>query len=123
MLGAIAEADAIVVGPSNPVISIGPILAVPGMRDALAAAAGARGGGEPIRGRAGGQGPDRVLLRPGRHRAERRRDRGAYGELLDGIVADEEVTGLPSLAIDTLMDTPADRRRVAASVLELARGL
>ena len=31
-------------------------------------------------------------------------------------MADEEVTGLPSLAIDTLMDTPADRRRVAASV-------
>ena len=29
-----------------------------------------------------------------------------YGDLLDGIVADEEVTGLPSLAIDTLMDTP-----------------
>ena len=38
VLGAIAEADAIVIGPSNPVISIGPILAVPGMRDALAAA-------------------------------------------------------------------------------------
>ena len=30
------EAEAIVIGPSNPVISIGPILAVPGMREALA---------------------------------------------------------------------------------------
>src|SRR5205814_1994649 len=35
---ALAGADAIVVGPSNPVISIGPILSVPGMRDAIAAA-------------------------------------------------------------------------------------
>src|SRR5439155_26726827 len=37
-LEAIAAADAIVVGPSNPVISIGPILAVPGVIDALRAA-------------------------------------------------------------------------------------
>src|SRR5262249_52776870 len=36
---AIASARAIIVGPSNPVISIGPILAVPGLRDALRAAA------------------------------------------------------------------------------------
>ncbi len=36
-LEAIAAADAIVIGPSNPIISIGPILAVPGMRQALAA--------------------------------------------------------------------------------------
>src|SRR5919106_4108504 len=34
VLEALAEADAIVIGPSNPVISIGPILAVPGLRDA-----------------------------------------------------------------------------------------
>ena len=37
-LDAIARADAIVIGPSNPVISIGPILAVPGLRDAITAA-------------------------------------------------------------------------------------
>ena len=39
VLDAIAAAEAIVIGPSNPVISIGPILAVPGMREALAARA------------------------------------------------------------------------------------
>src|SRR5918999_5247161 len=38
VLDAVARADAIVVGPSNPVISIGPILAVPGMQDALVSA-------------------------------------------------------------------------------------
>jgi LPPG:FO 2-phospho-L-lactate transferase len=36
VLDAVAQADAIVIGPSNPVISIGPILALPGMREALA---------------------------------------------------------------------------------------
>src|SRR5881394_2894889 len=35
VLAALQEADAIVIGPSNPVISIGPILAVPGMREAM----------------------------------------------------------------------------------------
>ena len=35
---ALESADAIVIGPSNPVVSIGPILALPGMREALAAA-------------------------------------------------------------------------------------
>ena len=40
-LDAIAAARAIVIGPSNPVISIGPILAVPGMREALRGGAGA----------------------------------------------------------------------------------
>ena len=38
VLAALAEAELIVIGPSNPVISIGPILALPGMREALAGA-------------------------------------------------------------------------------------
>ena len=38
VLAAIADAEAIVIGPSNPVISIGPILAIPGIREAIAAA-------------------------------------------------------------------------------------
>src|SRR3954454_2806725 len=37
-LDAIARADAILIGPSNPIVSIGPILAVPGMNEALSAA-------------------------------------------------------------------------------------
>ncbi len=57
-LEAIAEADAIVFCPSNPVVSIGPILAVPGVRDAVAArrdrAVGVSGivGGAPVSGMA-----------------------------------------------------------------------
>ena len=40
VLGALREADAVVIGPSNPIASIAPILAVPAMRDAVRAAPG-----------------------------------------------------------------------------------
>lgn len=57
VLEAIAEADVVLLSPSNPVVSIGPILAVPGMRDALAAARAVVGvspiiGGRVVRGMA-----------------------------------------------------------------------
>ena len=42
------DAEAIVIGPSNPVISIGPILAVPGMREAIAASGGPGRRGQPL---------------------------------------------------------------------------
>ena len=46
-----------------------------------------------------------------------------YAELLDGLVADEPVDGLPVLQTDTLMSDRSSRRRVAAETLEFARGL
>ena len=48
MLEAIAAADVVLIAPSNPVVSIGPILAVPGIRDALRAAPGRVVGVSPI---------------------------------------------------------------------------
>jgi LPPG:FO 2-phospho-L-lactate transferase len=45
---ALAEADVVLIAPSNPVVSIGPILAVPGIRDALRAAAAPVVGVSPI---------------------------------------------------------------------------
>ena len=59
VLDAIAGARAIVIGPSNPVISIGPMLAVPGLREALRRRAGAGRGRLAARRRRGAQGPDR----------------------------------------------------------------
>ena len=47
VLEALAAADAIVIAPSNPFVSIHPILAVPGIRAALEARSGALGGGQP----------------------------------------------------------------------------
>ena len=60
-LAAIRDAEAIVIGPSNPVISIGPILAVPGMREAIAAGRGPGGRGQPLCRRGGRERPDRAL--------------------------------------------------------------
>lgn len=48
VLEAIASADAVLIAPSNPVVSIGPILSVPGIADAVAAAAGGVVGVSPI---------------------------------------------------------------------------
>ena len=112
------------IGPSNPVASIGPILAVPGMREALRAAPAPVVAVSPFVGGAGAQGPDAGVLRARRDRADRpRASPDAYGGLLDGIVADEPVTGLPSLVTDTLMDTPGRRARVAERTLEFAASL
>jgi len=44
-------------------------------------------------------------------------------DVIDAIVADEEVAGLPSRTMDTLMDTQDDRRRVAEAAVELGRSL
>ena len=104
----------IVIGPSNPVISIGPILAVPGMREALRDAPGARRRGLPDRRRRGAQGPDRGFLRLGRPRRRRRgRRRAATTALLDGLVADERADArCRSCVTDTLM---SDARAAGAS--------
>jgi LPPG:FO 2-phospho-L-lactate transferase len=48
VLGAVAAADAVVFCPSNPVVSVGPILALPGMRDALAASSAPKVAVSPI---------------------------------------------------------------------------
>ena len=123
VLAAVGAAEAIVVGPSNPVISIGPILAVPGMRAALAEARAPVIAVSPfVDGRAV-KGPTDAFvahagLEPGAGAVAE-----AYRGLLDGLVADEPVSGLPGLETDTLMDSPAARRRVAEETLAFARSL
>jgi LPPG:FO 2-phospho-L-lactate transferase len=123
VLAAIAAAEAIVIGPSNPVISIGPILAVPGMREALADSDAPVVALSPFVGGRAVKGPTESFCTQAGIELSAAGIVAAYDRVLDGIAADEDVSGLPSLRIDTLMDTPADRRRVAASVLELARSL
>ena len=75
VLEALRWAEAIVIGPSNPVISIGPILAVPGMTEAIAASERPGRRGQPLRRRPGRQGPDRALHAGARPAVDRRRRR------------------------------------------------
>ena len=65
--GAPGQARAIVIGPSNPVISIGPILALPGVREALADSSAPVVAVSPLVARRGRQGSDRGVHALGRH--------------------------------------------------------
>jgi LPPG:FO 2-phospho-L-lactate transferase len=122
---AIGSAEAIVIGPSNPVISIGPILAVPGVREAVDRAAAPVVAVSPfVRGQVV-KGPTEPFMEaaglpPGPAGAA-----AAYAGLIDGMVADERVAGLdrPLLETDVLMEGDEGRRRVARETLDFAASL
>lgn len=125
VLAAIAAAGAIVIGPSNPVISIGPILAVPGLREALAAAAAPVVAVSPIVGGAVLKGPTAAFLEHAGLAVSAAGIAGAYAGVIDGLLADEDdgVAGVPVAVADTLMADAAGRARVARAALDLAGGL
>lgn len=123
VLAAIAGARAIVIGPSNPLASIGPILAVPGIHDALHAADAAVVAVSPIVGGEVLKGPTASFMAFAALDCSARGVADFYGELLDGIVADENVAGLASLHTDTRMDDAAGRIRLAEQTLSFAEAL
>jgi LPPG:FO 2-phospho-L-lactate transferase len=123
VLDAIAGARAIVIGPSNPLASIGPILAVPGIHDALLAADAPVVAVSPIVAGAVLKGPTASFMAFAALELSADGVADFYGELLDGIVADENVGRLAALRIDTLMSDAAGRARVAEQTLSFADGL
>ena len=122
-LAAIAGARAIVIGPSNPLASIAPILAVPGMREALSGAVAPVVAVSPVVGGKILKGPTAAFMAFAALECSADGVADFYGELLDGIVADENVARLPTLEIDTRMDDPAARARVARQTLDFALAL
>jgi LPPG:FO 2-phospho-L-lactate transferase len=126
VLDAIARARAIVIGPSNPVVSIAPILAVPGMREALHAADAPVVAVSPIVGGAVLKGPTATCLEWAGQPASAAGVAAFYGDLLDGIVADERLPQdavLPLLETDLLMSDGAGRQRLARETLAFATAL
>jgi LPPG:FO 2-phospho-L-lactate transferase len=119
-LEAIAEATAIVIGPSNPVISIGPILALPGMRDAIRAAEAPVVAVSPVVGGQVLKGPTAACLAWAGQPCNASGVAAYYAGLIDGMVADEPVDALPSLRTDTLMDTRERRLSLAEATLTFA---
>ena len=113
VLAAIESARAIVIGPSNPLASIAPILAVPGIREALIAAPAPVVAVSPIVGGEVLKGPTAAFMAFAALECSADGVADFYGELLDGIVADENVARLPTLQIDTRMDDAAAREHVA----------
>jgi len=123
-LEAIAAARAIVIGPSNPVISIRPILDVPGMRDALAASPAKVVAVSPLVEGQVVKGPTEAFMAWAGFELTAAGIAGYYGEVLDGMVSDEhEAGGLPAAVLDTLMTDAESRRRVAHETLRFAEAL
>ena len=124
VLAAIAGARAIVIGPSNPLTSIAPILAVPGIREALTDAAAPVVAVSPIVGGEVLKGPTASFMAFAALECDAGGVADFYGELLDGIVADEDANReLASLRRDTRMDGAQARARVAAQTLDFAEAL
>jgi LPPG:FO 2-phospho-L-lactate transferase len=120
VLQAIQAARAIVIGPSNPVISIGPILALPGVADALAASPASVVAVSPLVHGTVVKGPTAACLRWAGHTLDSDGIAAAYAGVADGLVADEATTALPTLKTDVLMDTPQRRRELARMTLDFA---
>ena len=121
---ALEEADAIMFCPSNPFVSIGPILALPGVRERIAArptlAVSPIIGGQALKGPAAKmmeeQGLEVSALGVARH----------YAGLVDGFVLDEadaelvdgvRALGMTPFVTDTIMEDKAGRRRLAMEAL------
>jgi len=121
-LAAIATSELIVIGPSNPVISIGPILAVAGMREAIAAAAGPVVAVSPfVAGRAV-KGPTEEFMAAIGRPVSAAGVASLYTGLIDGMVVDEgdpdpPPEGIETLSCPTLMEGAEGRRGLAERVL------
>ena len=123
VLEALAAAEAIIVGPSNPVISIGPILAVPGMREALAASPAKVVAVSPLVGGRAVKGPTDAFVAALGRPVTAAGIASLYEGVIDAIVVDAGDPGpadIPVLARATLMEGAAGRRTVAGAVLEFA---
>jgi LPPG:FO 2-phospho-L-lactate transferase len=122
-LEAIAAARAIVIGPSNPVISVRPILEVPGMSDALRAARAPVVAVSPIVGGRVVKGPTEPFMAWAGLPLDAGGIARAYAGIVAGLVADEPAEGLPVHVTDTLMNGAEGRRRLAAETLRFAERL
>lgn len=122
---ALATADAILVGPSNPWLSIAPILAVPGLRAALLARDVPRVAISPIIGGEAVKGPAAKLMRELGYTPSAETVAAYYGEIVNGFVYDardaEQAMPVRSTRLDTLMTTDEDRARLARAVLDWIR--
>jgi LPPG:FO 2-phospho-L-lactate transferase len=122
-LEAIAQARAIVIGPSNPIISIGPILAVPGLTDAIRSSSAPVVAVSPLVGGTVLKGPTAEFMRWAGWPLGSDGIAAAYEGLIDGLVADQRTDSLPVLETEVLMDNADARRRLALRTLEFALAL
>ncbi|MEM4699745.1 MAG: 2-phospho-L-lactate transferase [Candidatus Nezhaarchaeales archaeon] len=129
---AILGAEFVVVCPSNPIVSIGPMLAVRGVREALREARGPVVAVSPIIAGRAVKGPAVEMMRALGYEPSAYGVAEAYGDFLDALIIDEadsglrgriEALGVRVAVAPTLMRTSEDKVRLARLVVSLARGL
>jgi LPPG:FO 2-phospho-L-lactate transferase len=123
VLHAIATAQAIVIGPSNPVISIEPILATLGIREALRTSPAPIIAISPLVADQVVKGPTAAFMEFTGLPLTTDGIAAYYDGVVDGLVADQRAERVPVLETDVLMDTPTARRRVAEEALRFALAL
>lgn len=130
VLSAILEAGVVIICPSNPFISIGPILAVPGVREALRQTEATVIAITPIIGGRALKGPAADMLSDLGHEVSARAVAALYSDFLDVFVLDEvdasmeaHISSLSTnLAVtNTVMNTLEDKRRLARTVLQFVK--
>ncbi|MFC7404545.1 2-phospho-L-lactate transferase [Georgenia alba] len=127
VLETLGEADVVVLAPSNPYLSIGPILAVPGVREALAATTARKTAVSPIVGGRALKGPAAAILEAMGHEVSALGVARMWAGVVDELVLDvadaalapavEEV-GLSVVVTRTVMSGAEDRVRLARELLE-----
>jgi LPPG:FO 2-phospho-L-lactate transferase len=127
VIEAIEGCDALILAPSNPFVSIDPILAVPGVRDAVRETRARRVAVSPIIGGEAVKGPAADMMRSLGHEVSAVGVARHYAGLVDRFVLDARdaravpevrALGMEAIAFDTMMTGEAGRTRVAASLIE-----
>lgn len=126
VLEALRRASAVILAPSNPFVSIGPILAVPGIRQALTETTAPRAAVSPIIAGQVVKGPAARMLEQLGHEVSAVGVARLYQGLIDLFVLDDadadlapavEALGMRALVLPTLMSTPERKRQLAAAIL------
>ncbi len=126
------DLEAVVLGPCNPYHTMHPILAVPGMREALRRRGAPVIAVSPIIGGRALQGSAAKMMRELGREVSARAVAMEYHKLIDGIIVDSadeallegiRASGIHALAVPTLMRTPEDRLKLARATLEFARAV
>jgi LPPG:FO 2-phospho-L-lactate transferase len=126
VIDAIREAKVLIVAPSNPFVSVGPILAVPGIREAVQATAADRVAISPIIAGEVVKGPAARMLRSLGHEVSATAVARLYRGLIDVFVLDEQdrsltpevdSLGMRCVTTDTVMTSDQRKAELAADVL------
>ena len=127
VIDAITQASAVIIAPSNPLVSIGPILAVPGIRQALADTPATVAAISPIVGGRALKGPADRMLTSLHHEASATRVPRLYGGFRPRLVRDAEdaavadqvaALGVRACVTGTIMRDAASRRALAEATLK-----